>query len=70
MKIKLERMWINESINRGNELRVDWSNDRHHAVVIKHPGGSYEVAEAFRDMAMLIFQDPYLREPPQAKEMR
>ena len=70
MRIKLDLVWIGERTDNEKELRLDWSNARHHAVVIQHPGGAQEVAEAFQLMAELVLQDKHLREPPQAKEKK
>ena len=61
MSIKLEKVLIGRSHDGLQELRVDWSNDRHHAVRINHPGGPDEIAEAFRGMAMLVYNDKKLR---------
>lgn len=35
-KTRLKKIWINESAE-GKEIRLDWDNDRHHAVVIRRP---------------------------------
>lgn len=61
--VKLEKVWIGNGFDDQPELRLDWSNDRHHAVVIHHPGGPDEVADAFRSLAMLVYKDQHLRTP-------
>jgi hypothetical protein len=59
MVVQLKKIWINEFKDR-RELRMDWSNDRHHAVEISHPCGPDQVAKALQDMARLVFRDPHL----------
>lgn len=59
--VKLERMRLGDGLNGEVDLRIDWSNDRHHAVAIKHPGGPDEVADALRELARIVFSDKELR---------
>lgn len=59
--VKVKRVWI-DAFNSQHELRLDWSNDRHHAVAIKHPGGPNEVADALRSLARLVYTDQKLRQ--------
>jgi len=44
------------------EIRLDWSNDRHHAVAINHPFGPDEIADALRTLAMLVYNDEVLHD--------
>lgn len=60
MTVKLEKMWIGKFQDQ-REVRLYWSNDRHHAVSIQHPGGPDQVAEALKALSRLVFQDPHLR---------
>lgn len=62
MNIKLEKIWINEFEGR-QELRFDWSNDRHHAVLIQPPHGADQVARALSDASWLIGGDQHLVVP-------
>jgi hypothetical protein len=42
------------------ELRLDWSNDRHHSITIKPPYERDQVKEAFLFAAALISKDTNL----------
>ena len=58
MTPKLRNIWIGmRSMDEEIELRLDWSNDYHHAVTIKRPHGPEEVADALRDAAMFVYRD-------------
>jgi len=60
---KLERLFISEAITDRPELRVDWSNDHHHAAMIGRDMTVREVAKALRVMADLIERDPGMEAP-------
>lgn len=62
MTIKLEKIWVSEFEGR-KELRFDWSNDRHHAVVIEYPHGADQIAKALSDASWLIGGDMHLLVP-------
>lgn len=72
MAITLENIWINQSIDPQNfrytELRLDWSNARHHAVRIQPPFGVTQVTKALRSAAALISGDPNLITPLQKNQ--
>lgn len=61
-KPEIERIWINViSARQGlSELRLDWDNDRHHAIRIEPPFGREEVARAFESATHLIMTDDNL----------
>lgn len=46
---------------RTKEIRADFSNDRHHSVVIIHPHRIENVANALMTLARQIMADPELR---------
>jgi len=54
---KIEKIWLNEMPVSGVELRLDWDNDRHHAVVVSYPFGAKQVADAMVSAAQLINRD-------------
>lgn len=57
---KIINAWM--SVTRDcKEIKLDWGNDRHHAVAIESPYTSKEVAEALRITVRLIEQDELLR---------
>lgn len=60
--ITLEKVWVNEFDGR-KELRFDWSNYRHHSVLIEPPWGAYQIAKALSDASWLIGGDPHLVTP-------
>lgn len=62
MPARLEKLWINTTIER-QEIRFDWSNDRHHAVAIEPPYGPAQIAKALSDASWLIGGDPHLVGP-------
>lgn len=63
---KIEKIWINHIQDR-MELRVDWSNDRHHSAQILPPYGVEEVSRALQVMSVEIRHDLALREAEQDK---
>lgn len=69
MTAELIRVWINEFEGR-RELRLDWSNDRHHALEIPSGCDADELAHLLHDFAELVRTDeqlgaavPYVRVP-------
>jgi hypothetical protein len=60
---RLEKIWISEGLEGRRDLRLDWSNDRHHAVTIFHPGGPEQIGDAIRSLARLVYGDPNLYPP-------
>lgn len=56
MPITLVRVWLNDLGHR-QELRFDWSNDRHHAVEVPAPHGVAQVVKALVDASWLIRSD-------------
>jgi hypothetical protein len=58
--VRLNKIWVNESDPAKKELRLDWSNDRHHAVMIQPPHAPADIAQALLSMAYLIAKDPVL----------
>ena len=64
MTPKLTRFWNNELDTPGYfrvELRADFDNDRHHAVVVAEPHGPHELARALETLAAQIATDPHLQ---------
>lgn len=59
MKPTLDKIWLDE-FQGEKALRADFSNDRHHLVVIQRPHGSEQLAQALIDLAMNIRRDPHL----------
>lgn len=59
MKPELTKLWINEFEDR-KEIRADFSNDRHHAVLISQPHRIDQVADALMTLARNIALDPHL----------
>ena len=60
MSIELTKLFISESLGGQKEISADFNNDRHHFVMIHHPHGIKQVADALRDLAINIMADPYL----------
>jgi hypothetical protein len=62
---KMTRLWHNEIGGppsfRRLELRIDFDNDRHHAVQVEPPYSVSEVAMALHTLARNIANDPKLR---------
>lgn len=64
MTTKLTKLWHNEMpLPSGDiiELRADFSNDRHHAVLVEPPHGPIELARALDRLARQIATDPHLQ---------
>lgn len=49
-------IWLND-VDGLNEIRVDFSNDRHHAMMIEAPHDKEAVAMAFERLAANIRRD-------------
>lgn len=62
MKPVMKRFWINDAreINDGLWIRIDWSNDRHHAVKIMWPYSRKELTDALFEMGKLLASDKHL----------
>jgi hypothetical protein len=50
-----------EGLNRTKTIRLDWSNDRHHEVIIQGRGNVDDVRDALRSLAHLKGNDQNLR---------
>lgn len=64
MTPKLTKLWHNEIDTPAQyrvELRADFDNDRHHAVLVEEPHGPMELARALDRLARQIATDPHLR---------
>lgn len=59
---RLENIWQGVGPLNMKSIRLDWSNDRHHEVVIQGRGEVDDVADALRYLAALIDNDPHLRQ--------
>ena len=66
---KLTKLWLNDLRPPTEhwreplvEIRLDWDNDRHHAVKINYPYVRKDVAEALRQLLYLIETDFTLTE--------
>ena len=56
----LKNLYLYESMSGDVLIRLDWSNDRHHAVVIQPPFDREKVIEALLNTITLIKDDPNL----------
>lgn len=56
--LKLVGIWLDLEM----VLRIDFDNDRHHAVAIDYPYDAECVAKALMWAAHSVFNDPYLKE--------
>lgn len=61
MKPHLEKIWQGAGPNKMPSIRLDWSNDRHHEIVIQGWTCVDDVADALISLAHLIKNDPNLR---------
>lgn len=61
MEPRLERIWQGEGPLKMKSIRLDWSNDRHHEVVIQGNGTVDDVRDALLSLAQLIGKDPHLK---------
>ena len=61
MKPHLEKIWQGEGPLKMKSIRLDWSNDRHHEVVIQGKGTVDDVRNALLSLAHLVGNDPNLR---------
>ena len=59
MQPTLSKIWL-EEFQEEKALRADFSNDRHHRVVIQKPHGKEQLASALAELAMNIKYDPHL----------
>jgi hypothetical protein len=59
----IEKIWLNDKCSMADrmEIRVDWSNDRHHAFTIRPPYGEKQVANALIILSGLISSDEHLK---------
>ena len=57
---KLEKIWIATYSDGLKELRLDWSNDYHHAFYIRRPHGPKQIANALREAANFVARDVVL----------
>ncbi|MCK5604848.1 hypothetical protein KAR91_23360 [Candidatus Pacearchaeota archaeon] len=67
MKSSIAKIWLNDIRPPTSvipeplvEIRLDWSNDRHHAATVKWPCGKEEVADALDALIQLIRRDKHL----------
>jgi hypothetical protein len=56
----LKRLWLDDKIDP-LKIRLDWSNDRHHDVLIEPPFTKNEVIKALDDLCYLILRDSHLK---------
>lgn len=66
MTPKITKLWHNKiALPSGDrlELRVDFSNDRHHAVSVEPPHGPMDLVRALDMLARQIATDPHLIYP-------
>lgn len=61
MKPRLEKIWQGEGPLGMKSIRLDWSNDRHHEIVIQGRGNVGDVVDALLSLARLIGKDPNLQ---------
>lgn len=61
MEPQLEKIWQGEGLHEMKSIRLDWSNDRHHEVVIRGRGNVDEVVDALLSLARMIGEDPKLK---------
>lgn len=59
MQTTLDKIWL-EEFQGEKALRADFSNDRHHRVVIQRPHGNEQLAQALIELALNVRQDPHL----------
>lgn len=59
----LEKIWQGEGPDKMPTIRLDWSNDRHHEIVIHGRGNVVNVFEALISLARLVGKDPNLIAP-------
>jgi len=61
---QLTKVWLHKfdygTFDSGMELRVDFSNDRHHAVMVNPPFSAKELNDALLLLARNIINDPHL----------
>ncbi len=62
MKPSLKRIWFIDErpVHSNVEIRIDWDNDRHHAVFVEPPFDNIEVISALIQAKYLISTDPHL----------
>lgn len=53
-------IWLN-TVSCRLEIRLDFDNDRHHAVMVDGPYNTERLAQALITLAHNIMRDPYLR---------
>jgi len=53
----VKKIWISKNIDR-SELRIDWSNDRHQAILLKG-GDPKSIANGLEEMARLLHMELY-----------
>lgn len=61
MEPQLEKIWQGEGFNKMKSIRLDWSNDRHHEIVIQGRGNVADVVDALLSLVRLIDNDPNLK---------
>lgn len=58
METRLERVWIADcKMDGSEEIRLDWSNGRHHAARIAPPGGPMQVLNALQYLEAIVRND-------------
>jgi len=60
MKTRIEKIWMGVAL-KGYEIRIDFDNDRHHAITINPPAQVEQVAEALKKLANQILNDKNLK---------
>ena len=63
MQPMLDNIWLDESQGE-KAIRAEFSNDRHHLVVVQRPHGSEQLAQALIDLALNIKSDSNLKPSP------
>ena len=61
MNPHLRKIWQGKGPNNSKTIRLDWSNERHHEVIIEGAGDVDDVRDALYQLAHLVFNDPNLR---------
>ena len=56
----ITKIWIEEFTKGEKALCADFSNDRHHRIVIQQPHGKEQLAQALAELALNIKYDPHL----------
>lgn len=67
MSVKVTKIWLNTWYVNRKEIRVDFSNDRHHRIELPANYTIEDLSRCLHNLAENIKNDPYLKPKPKCE---